>query len=102
MVCDCKAVLSFVFADWLVKRFDIFCSVPFCLLASPIVRGFLSVLLSTLMSDDGQDEMLSKLVRSLSTCSGAVKWQAIRNLTGETRQISYMLTWLAYGTVNES
>jgi hypothetical protein len=48
MVCDCKVVLYFVFVDWLVKGIDVCCALPFCLLMSPIVRGFLSVLLSTL------------------------------------------------------
>ena len=37
-------------AEWLPERVGVFRFVPFCPLASTIVRGFLSVLMSLLMS----------------------------------------------------
>lgn len=48
----CKVVLYFVFVKRLVERLGVFL---FGASLSPGVRGFLSVLMSTWMSDDGRD-----------------------------------------------
>ena len=63
-------MLRFVFVECLVERFGGFCSLPFCLLVSAIVRDFLPALLSDLMSMlwDESVLLLMRIERVLVEC----------------------------------